>query len=101
MEAGMFTYLLMSLPFLGMVLVLDYFVLKTRVVRTKQCWQVVAIMVGLTAVFDQVLAGLPIVHYNEAKTLGLYIWHAPIEDFLYPVAAVIGLASLDRKYGKR
>ncbi len=53
-----------------------------------------AIVLLLTAVFDNVLVGLGIVGYDEARILGLRIGVAPVEDFAYTVAAGIGLPSL-------
>lgn len=97
----MATYFLMGVPFMILALLLDWFVLKTRVIKTRQCWIVMAVLVLMTAVFDQVLTGLPIVTYNEAMISGLKIGYAPIEDFMYTFAAVVGLGSLERHYGKR
>jgi lycopene cyclase domain-containing protein len=53
-----------------------------------------AVVLLLTAVFDNVLVGLGIVGYDEALIVGLRIGVAPIEDFAYTVAAVVGLPSL-------
>ena len=88
----------MGLPFLVIVLLLDQLVFKTRVIQSKQFWIVLSVLLLLTAFFDQFLTGLPIVEYNEAKLLGIYIWHAPIEDFMYTVVAVIGLGSVSKHY---
>lgn len=90
----MFTYALLTLPFLALVLTLDLLILKTRVVTTRPFWVVLAIMLVFTAVFDQLLTGLPIVLYDFTKTLGLRLWHAPIEDLSYTIAAVIGIGAL-------
>lgn len=96
----MFTYSLMALPFFAVVLLLDFVVLKTKVIKKKRTWQVMAGMLLITAVFDQFLTGLPIVHYTEENTLGLRLLFAPIEDFTYTIAAVIGVgAAID--YGKK
>lgn len=97
----MFTYVLIGLPFLALVLLLDLVIFKTKVILTKEFRLVLLAMVILTAVFDQFLTGLSIVEYDEAKTLGLKIGYAPIEDFMYTIVAVIGLGSLERHYGKR
>lgn len=94
MEVGVATYFLMGVPFIVLVIVLDIWILKTKVIATKQCWVVMMVMVVLTAIFDQFLTGLPIVHYNEANMTGVRLLYAPIEDFTYTFAAVIGLGSL-------
>lgn len=90
----MFTYVVMGLPFIVAVLVLDWFILKTRVVKKRDTWLIMAIMMGFTAVFDQFLTGLPIVLYDTNKTLGVQLGYAPIEDFMYTFAAVIGIGAL-------
>ena len=55
----MFTYVLMGVPFILFVIIMDVWLLKTRVIATKQCWIVMAVLMTLTAVFDQLLTGLP------------------------------------------
>ncbi len=91
----------MGLPFIILVLVLDMYVLKTRVVLHKQCWIVMAIMLAITAFFDQFLTGLPIVNYTEANMSGVRLLYAPIEDFMYTIAAVIGFGSMISYVEKR
>lgn len=90
----MYTYFLIGLPFICLVLLVDILILKTKVVFTKACWIVMSILILLTAIFNQILTGLPIVTYNESKITGLYLGYIPIEDFLYVIAATIGLGSL-------
>ncbi len=90
----MFTYFGIALPFLGSVLLLDTVILKTKVVQSRDFWIVLGIMVGFTAVFDQLFTGLPIVFYDFSLTSGLKLWYAPIEDFTYTIAAVIGIGSV-------
>lgn len=55
---------------------------------------VVLILFVLTAVFDNVIIGLGIVDYHTAKILGVYIYQAPLEDFCYPLLAVIMIPAL-------
>ncbi len=90
----MFTYFGLAIPFLGLVLLLDTVVLKTWVIKTRDFWVVLGIMMGFTAVFDQLFTGLPIVWYDFSLTSGLKLWYAPIEDFTYTIAAVIGIGSV-------
>lgn len=93
-------YTLMGLPFITFVLILDVFILKTRVVYKKDFWIVLGVMMLFTAVFDQLLTGLPIVNYNEANIIGIRLFFAPIEDFSYTIAGVILIGSI-LQYGKR
>lgn len=96
----MFTYFGLAVPFLAFVLLLDLVIFKTCVVKTQNFWIVLGIMMGFTVVFDQLFTGLPIVLYDFSLTSGLKIWHAPIEDFTYTLAAVIGIGSLNAKLSK-
>lgn len=90
----MFAYLVMGLPFIAFVLIFDWFVFRTRVVTKRDTWIIMGILMLLTLIFDQFLTGLPIVLYDESKTLGVQLGYAPIEDFLYTFVAVIGICSL-------
>jgi lycopene cyclase domain-containing protein len=53
-----------------------------------------AVLLALTAVFDNVIVGTGIVGYHPARILGLRIGVAPIEDFAYPIAAALALPAL-------
>lgn len=54
----------------------------------------IAALLLATAVFDNVLIELGIVGYSEDALLGFKIGIAPIEDFAYPVAALVLLPAL-------
>lgn len=90
----------MAIPFITFVLLLDIVILRTRVVYKKDFWVVLGIMILFTAVFDQLLTGLPIVSYTEANMSGIRFFFAPIEDFSYTIAVVILMGSI-LHYGKR
>lgn len=90
----------MAVPFFAFVFIMDFFILKTRVITKKQTWQVMAFVLFMTAVFDQFLTGIPIVHYTEENMLGIRLFYAPIEDFTYTIAGVIGIGTA-LEYGKR
>lgn len=53
-----------------------------------------AVLLVLTAIFDSVMIAVGLFSYAEEKILGLRIGLAPLEDFSYPVAAVILLPAL-------
>jgi lycopene cyclase domain-containing protein len=61
----------------------------------------VAVLLVLTAVFDNVIVGSGLVGYHPGRILGLRIGVAPIEDFAYPVAAALGLPALWALLGPR
>ncbi len=82
------------------VFVLDFFVLKTRVIVKPQTWRVMLFLLVMTAIFDQFLTGLPIVNYTESNTSGIKLFYAPVEDFSYTIAVVILVGSAIA-YGER
>lgn len=100
MEVAMFTYGLIALLFLLIVLLFDVLIFKTKVVSSRDFWVVVSIMLGFTLVFDQFFTGLPIVDYNFSLTSGVKLWYAPIEDFTYTIAASIGIGALLKHVSK-
>ncbi len=59
------------------------------------------IMFLLTAIFDSLIIRSNIVAYNYAKTIGLRIGLAPVEDFAYSVGSVLISAILWEKYAKK
>ena len=52
------------------------------------------VLLVLTAVFDNVMIGLGIMQYSGDAISGLRIGLAPLEDFAYPLAAVILLPAV-------
>lgn len=63
------------------------------------------VLLVLTAVFDNVMISVGLVDYDPALRLGWSIGVAPVEDFAYPVGAVLLLPALwhllDRGAGSR
>jgi lycopene cyclase domain-containing protein len=53
-----------------------------------------ALLLVMTAVFDNIMIGVGLVGYNESLISGAFIGIAPLEDFAYTVAAVVLLPSL-------
>jgi len=66
--------------------------------ESGQHWKAVglafAALAVLTAVFDSVMIGMELFHYDASHILGLRIGLAPIEDFAYPLAGVVALPGL-------
>lgn len=64
----------------------------------RRHWQSVGIAFGalavLTAVFDSVMIGMELFHYDSEHLLGARIGLAPVEDFAYPLAGVLALPGL-------
>ncbi|WP_347109288.1 prenyltransferase [Paenarthrobacter sp. S56] len=53
-----------------------------------------AALAVLTAVFDSAMIGMELFHYDDSHLLGAKIGLAPVEDFAYPLAAVLVLPGL-------
>ena len=62
--------------------------------RLAALFLTLAVLLVLTAIFDNVIVGLGIVGYDEAKISGVLVGVAPLEDFAYTVAAVLMLPAL-------
>lgn len=56
--------------------------------------QGLGIMLVLTAIFDNVMISAGLFDYGQQTLLGWFIGRAPIEDFLYPLAAVLLMPAL-------
>lgn len=54
----------------------------------------VAVLVVLTAVFDNVIVGTGIVAYDPARISGIRVGVAPVEDFGYAVVAGLALPAI-------
>lgn len=46
-----------------------------------------AILVVLTVVFDSIMIRSDLFQFDESSLLGVYLWHAPVEDLAWPLAA--------------
>ena len=53
-----------------------------------------AVLLGLTAVFDNLMIRAGLFWYNEDRISGAFVGTAPLEDFAYPLAAVLLLPAL-------
>lgn len=69
-------------------------VLSKRGPRWASVGLVLAVVLLMTAVFDNVMIGVGLVGYSPEKISGAFIGIAPLEDFAYAIAAVVLLPSL-------
>ena len=69
-------------------------VLSRRAPRWTSVGLVLAGVLVLTAVFDNVMISVGLVGYDAAKISGAFVGVAPLEDFAYAIAAVVLLPSL-------
>lgn len=79
------TYLLISLPFLILGVIL-WVLRRNSAPRQLAVTAIVAvILLVLTAIFDNLMIWGELVGYGDAQRLGLQIGFVPIEDFFYPL----------------
>jgi len=86
------TYWALNAIFLAVILIVA--VLAARRLRWAAVGLTLAVLLVMTAVFDNVMISVGLVAYNESLISGAFIGVAPLEDFAYAIAAVIGLPSL-------
>lgn len=94
----MATYLILNLAVLAGVAIL----LGRRPTRPSRAWLFMfAVIFVLTLVFDNLLIWLGMYSYAPDKLLGLHVWLAPIEDFMYVVLAALLVPAVWHKTEKR
>lgn len=93
------TYWALNAIFLAVVLVVA--LLALRRLRWAAIGVTAAILLVMTAIFDNVMISVGLVAYNESLVGGVFVGVAPVEDFAYAIAAIIGLPSLWVLLGRR
>lgn len=85
-----------QLTVLGIVfaIVLDLFILRTRLVTRKVFWVSEAIIVGFQLLTNGILTGFSIVQYDPNAITGVRIVFAPVEDLGFGFACVLMTLSL-------
>ena len=93
----------MSYLLLNGIFVLAVTALLLTLTRKKITVEVIyaaIVLLVLTVIFDSLIIHFGIVGYNPAKLLGIYVWRAPIEDFVYAVVSGVIVALLWEHYDK-
>jgi lycopene cyclase domain-containing protein len=72
----------------GAVLI-DLFVLRTRLVRRPVFWATYPIIIFFQLVSNGILTGRHIVRYAPDAIIGLRVVYAPVEDLLFGFALVL------------
>ena len=89
------TYWLINIPFLLAAALVLGAALGRGVAPRALPWVVsTAVMMILTAVFDNAIIGTGLVAYDSELLSGVMIGLAPIEDFAYTVAALMMIPAL-------
>ena len=86
------TYWALNAVFLAVILVLG--LLAARRLPWAAVGLAAAVVLVMTAVFDNIMISIGLVAYNEQLISGAFIGVAPLEDFAYSIAAIVGLPSL-------
>ena len=95
------TYWSLNLIFLGIVaLIVVAGIVTHRTPRWPAVGLTAAVVLIMTAIFDNVMISVGLVDYNPRLISGVFIGVAPIEDFAYAIAAVVGLPALWALLGK-
>ncbi|MET4541864.1 lycopene cyclase domain-containing protein [Arthrobacter bambusae] len=94
------TYLWLALAFIAAAVIAGVIFARqgAQPGETGKHWKAVglafAALAVLTAVFDSVMIGMELFHYDASHILGVKLGLAPIEDFAYPLAGVVALPGL-------
>lgn len=92
----MATYLILNSVFVLGALLLAVYTRTISLFKQRSWWVMLAVMLLLTAVFDNIFIAFDIFWYDTSKLLGIYVGLAPIEDFCYTLLAAILLPTLWR-----
>lgn len=96
------TYWLINVPFLlAAAMVLGAAIATRRAPALIPWLSAAAVMVVLTAVFDNAIIGFGIVDYDKSLTSGVKVGLAPLEDFAYTLAALLAIPALWHLLEKR
>ncbi|MGW0433710.1 lycopene cyclase domain-containing protein [Micromonospora sp. NPDC003197] len=88
---------------LGVVgaLLVDLFVLRTRLVRRAVFWATYPIIIFFQLISNGILTGRDIVRYDPEAIIGLRVVYAPVEDLLFGFALVLLTLSVWVWLGRR
>lgn len=78
----------------AVTLVIDMFVLRTRVVTTRHFVRFIGFMTIGFLLCDGILTAVPVVIYNPSEMLGIRLFSIPVEDFVYGFALVTSTISI-------
>lgn len=82
------SYTALALVAVAATVVLDWVVLRTRLLRRRVFWTAYAIVVFFQLVVNGILTCRDVVTYNPAVITGFRIACAPVEDLLFGFALV-------------
>ena len=72
---------------------------------SRQWWAatavVAAVLIVLTTVFDSLMIAADLFRYDNASLSGVRVWLVPVEDYAWPLVAVLVLPALWELLGRR
>jgi len=95
------TYTAAALLGVSLAVLVDLFVLRTRLLTRAVFWATYPIVITFQLLSNGILTGRGIVLYNPRDILGPRIAHAPVEDLLFGFALVLLTLSLWIFWGRR
>jgi lycopene cyclase domain-containing protein len=95
------TYTLLAVIGILGALVVDLFVLKTKLVGTGRFWFAYGVLVGFQLLTNGWLTGRGIVQYDEEAIIGVRVAYAPIEDIAFGFALILLTLSVWRWLSKK
>jgi len=95
------TYTAAALVGAAAAVLVDLFVLRTRLVLRAVFWATYPIIVFFQLLSNGILTGRHVVRYDPAAILGARIAYAPVEDLVFGFALVLFTLSLWVFWGRR
>ena len=83
------SYTVLAMLGVAAAVVLDLYVLRTKLLTRRIFWVSYAIIVFFQLITNGILTGRDIVTYDPGKILGLRIVYAPVEDLLFGFSLVV------------
>jgi lycopene cyclase domain-containing protein len=81
--------------------ILDLFVLRSRIILTRRYWIFMAVMTVLFFVVNGILTALPVVTYSSHAIIGLRLVTIPVEDIGYLFSLVTSTVAMYQRLQRR
>jgi lycopene cyclase domain-containing protein len=72
-----------------LVVIIDLFVARTRLLTRKAFWTAYAIVLVFQLIVNGVLTGVPVVRYDRTAIIGARIAYAPVEDLMFGFSMIL------------
>lgn len=94
------TYSALAISAVGIALILDYFIIKTRLILRPVFWTSYAIILPFQLMTNWWLTSREIVRYGPDAIFGLRIASAPVEDLLFGFSLILSVLVLWVRQGR-